>query len=253
MKKDMIKWCEYHQSPWHNTNECHSKQSLVAKLKASESEVDYDSKSNHEGGNHIIDVEPSAMVSTPKVQPSKLEEPEEGECLFHSQMWVTGAPIHFIVNKGSQKNMISGEVVKQLDLPTTPHPQPYTIGWLHQGRDLCISQQCRLPYDIKPFKDEVLCDIAPLKVCDVILGQPYLWKHHFVYESRPRSVIITLGRQLYRIPEVAPPTAISLISANHCSKVISQTRKFIFFVICAHSKKKVAATSVASTQRLSLQ
>jgi hypothetical protein len=63
-----------------------------------------------------------------------------------------------------------------------------------------------LPYDIKPFKDEVLCDISPLEVCDVILGQPYLWKHHVVYESRPRSVIITLGRQLYRIPEVALPT-----------------------------------------------
>jgi hypothetical protein len=135
----------------------------------------------------------------------------------------------------------------------TPHPQPYTIGWLRQGRDLCVSQQCRLPYDIKPFKDEVLCDISPLEVCDVLLGQPYLWKRHVVYESRPRSVIITLGRQLYRIPEVAPPTAISLISAKQCSKVISQTEKFIFFVIHAHSKKKVIATSVASTQCLSLQ
>jgi hypothetical protein len=36
-------------------------------------------------------------------------------------------------------------------------------------------------------------------------------------------------------------------------KVISQTGKFIFFFICAHSKKKVIATSVASTQGLSLQ
>jgi hypothetical protein len=98
-----------------------------------------------------------------------------------------------------------------------------------------------------------LCDIAPLEVCDVLLGQPYLWKHHVVYESRPCSVIITLGRQLYRIPEVAPPTAISLIFVKQCSKVISQTEKFIFFVICAHSKQKVVTTYVASTQSLSLQ
>jgi hypothetical protein len=201
----------------------------------------------------IIDVEPSATVTTTKVQPSEPEEPEEGERLFHSQMWVKGAPLHFIVDSGSQKNLISAEVIKRLDLPMTPHPQPYTIGWLRQGRDLCVSQQCRLPYDIKPFKDEVLCDISPLEVCDVLLGQPYLWKHHVVYESRPHSVIITLGRQLYRIPEVAPPTAISLISAKKCSKVISQTRKFIFFVIHAHSKKKVTTTSMASTQSLSLQ
>jgi hypothetical protein len=74
-----------------------------------------------------------------------------------------------------------------------------------------------------------------------------------VYESIPCSVIITLGRQLYMIPEVAPPTAISLIYAKQCSKVISQTEKFVFFVIRAHSKQKVATTSMASTQSLSLQ
>ena len=51
------------------------------------------------------------------------------------------------------------------------HPHPYTIGWLRQGRDLCVIQKCCLPYDIKTFKDEVLCDIAPLEFCDVLLGQ----------------------------------------------------------------------------------
>ena len=48
--------------------------------------------------------------------------------------------------------------------------------------------------------DEVLCDVAPLEVFDVLLGQPYLWKRYAIYESRPRSVIIILGGNLYRIP-----------------------------------------------------
>ena len=134
-----------------------------------------------------------------------------------------------------------------------PHPRPYTIRWVHQGRDLRITQQCHLPYNIKPFKDEVLCDISPIEVCDVILGQPYLWKQHVVYESRPRSVIITLDRKLYRIPYVSPPTAISLIFAKKCRKVISQTDKFVFFMIHFQSEQKVVATSMASTQGLSMQ
>jgi hypothetical protein len=100
-------------------------------------------------------------------------------------MWVKGTPLHFIVDSGSQKNLISAEVIKQLDFPTTPHLQPYNIGWLYQGRDLCVIQQCRLSYGIKPFKDEVLGDVAPLEVCDVLLGQPYMWKCHVIYESRP--------------------------------------------------------------------
>jgi len=156
-------------------------------------------------------------------------------------MWVKGSPLQFIVDSGSQKNLISAEVVKQLGLPTTAHPQPYIVGWLHQGRDLRVSQQCCLPYNIKPFTDEVLCDIAPLEVCDVLLGQPYLWKRHAVYESRPRAVIITLGNKLYRIPEVAPPTAISLITAKQCSKLISKTGKFVFLMICPQGKKKTVA------------
>jgi hypothetical protein len=34
-KKDMGKWCKYHKIPWHNTDECRSKQSLMVELKAS--------------------------------------------------------------------------------------------------------------------------------------------------------------------------------------------------------------------------
>jgi hypothetical protein len=58
-----------------------------------------------------------------------------------------------------------------------------------------------------------LCDIVPLEVFDVLLGQPFMWKHHVVYESQPKNVIITLGKRLYKIPEVAPKAYISLISA----------------------------------------
>ena len=50
-------------------------------------------------------------------------------------------------------------------------PTIETIGWLHQGQDLHVSQQCHLPYNIKPFTDKVLCDIAPLDVSHVLLGQ----------------------------------------------------------------------------------
>ena len=89
--------------------------------------------------------------------------------------------------------------------------------------------------------DEVLCDIAPLDVSDVLLGQPYLWKRHAVYESRPRAIIITLGNKLYRIPEIAPPTTISLVTAKQCSKLISQTRKFVFLMIRPQGKRKTVA------------
>jgi hypothetical protein len=119
-------------------------------------------------------MQPSATLATTKLDPCEPDETEEGESLFHSHMWVKGTPLHFIIDRGRKKNLTSAEVVKRLSLPITSHPQPYTIGWLCQGSDIHISQKCLLSYDIKPFKDEVLCDISPLEVCNVLLGQPYL-------------------------------------------------------------------------------
>jgi hypothetical protein len=123
---------------------------LVAKVKASESDAYYDSEPEPKRGRWIIDIEPSVTVATTKLQPGVPDELEEGECLFHSYMWVKGTPLHFIVDSGIQKNLISAEVIKRLALPTTLHPQPYTIGWLRQGSDLRVSQQCQLSYDTKP-------------------------------------------------------------------------------------------------------
>ena len=78
----------------------------------------------NEKGKHIIYVEPNANVATVKIQK---KDPEEAERLFHSQMWVKGSPLRFIVDNGSQKNLILADVMKRLGLPTTMHTQPYTI------------------------------------------------------------------------------------------------------------------------------
>jgi hypothetical protein len=61
----------------------------------------------------IIDAGPTSTVATAKIQPEEdHEEGERGEKLFHSQMCMKGTPPHFIFDSGSQKNIISVEVVK---------------------------------------------------------------------------------------------------------------------------------------------
>jgi hypothetical protein len=104
-------------------------------------------------------------------------------------------------------------------------------------------------HSIQPFKDEVLCDVSPLDVCDVLLGQPYMWRRHVVYESQPRSVIVTLGGHLYRIPEVVP----TIVPPKKCRKVVSHTAKFSFFTICSKGEQKNTATTTASSQALSIK
>jgi len=123
------------------------------------------------------------------------------------------------------------EFFKRFKLIMMQHTHPYTINWLIQGHDICVDQQCRMYYDIKPLKDDVLCDVYPLEVCDVFILKPYMWKFHVVYESMPLSFIITLGDQHYRVPKAFPNTVLSLISTKHCRKVVSKIGRFFLCMI----------------------
>ena len=103
--------------------------------------------------------------------------------MFHTQIWVQKNPLHLIVDNGIQKNFVYEYVVKILGLVTTPHPWAYNIGWMKDGQKLRITRQCNLTYFIKPFEDEVLCDLAPLSVADTLFKKPYLWDQHSTYQS----------------------------------------------------------------------
>ena len=79
---------------------------------------------------------------------------------------------------------------------------------------------------MKPFKYEVLFDVAPLEFCNVLLGQLDMWKCHVVYESWTRSFIVTLGGQIYRIPETVSPKTVA-----QCRKISSHIKKLFLLTI----------------------
>jgi len=94
----------------------------VAEVKAYELDVSFNYESKPEKGSHIIDAEPSATISTTKIQPNEPDELEEGERIYHSQMWVNVTLLHFIIDNGSEKNLILAVIIKHLALATTLNP-----------------------------------------------------------------------------------------------------------------------------------
>jgi hypothetical protein len=81
-KKDTRKWCEYHKIPWHNTEECRSKQSLVVELKASKSEVDSDSESNPKEGSRLSMLNLVPLSLPPKSSQANQKNQRKGNASF---------------------------------------------------------------------------------------------------------------------------------------------------------------------------
>ena len=72
----------------------------VSKLDAY-SDTESKPKKGNDRGKKIIDADPNATVATTKIQKEEPKDLEEEERLFHSQMWVKGSPLQFIVDSGS--------------------------------------------------------------------------------------------------------------------------------------------------------
>jgi hypothetical protein len=55
----------------------------VAEIKDKDLNPDSESVSENTGKRHIIDTDPTAIVTTTTIQPKKPTDPEEGKHLFH--------------------------------------------------------------------------------------------------------------------------------------------------------------------------
>ena len=88
-----------------------------------------------------------------------LEERGQRDNLFHSKVLVQDRGCALTIDHWSSINAISLEMVENPNLPTTLHPQPYTLPWCPDL--LLVKYQTKVQCSIGPFFFEVLCDVVP--------------------------------------------------------------------------------------------
>ena len=110
-----------------------------------------------------------------------LEERGQRDNLFHSKVLVQARGCAVTIDRRSSINAISLEMVEKLNLPTTLHPQPYTLPWCPDL--LLVKYQTKVQCSIGPLSFEVLCDVVPkyLVAFHMLLGEPWCTEHAASY------------------------------------------------------------------------
>ena len=75
-------------------------------------------------------------------------------------------------------------MVEKLNLNVTKHPHPYKLKWLNDQGEVRVDQQVLIPFSIgKSYRDEVLCDVAPMDASHLLLGRPWQYDRRATHDG----------------------------------------------------------------------
>ncbi|GJX15256.1 gag-pol polyprotein [Tanacetum coccineum] len=120
-----------------------------------------------------------ALSSTP-VREEKLQR----EAIFHTRCTVAQKVCSVIIDGGSCTNVASQTMVSKLGLLNEPHPAPYVIHWLNQGKGINVTHRVLLSFSIgKWYADKIWCDVIPMDACHVLLGRPWQFDRRVIHDG----------------------------------------------------------------------
>jgi hypothetical protein len=80
------------------------------------------------GIKYISSINSNSSVQSTKIE-SAIDQKKRRE-FFHVRVIVKHTKVDNLFDSGYQVNLISEAIVKKLGLKTTPHKNPYSLGWV---------------------------------------------------------------------------------------------------------------------------
>ncbi|XP_044489106.1 uncharacterized protein LOC123213696 [Mangifera indica] len=134
------------------------------------------------------------------IQPKDSNDEEQREHIFHIRCHVKDKVCSMIIDSGSCINVASTLLVDKLNLETFKHPKQYKLQWLNECGEIRVTKQVLVAFSIGKYKDEALCDVAPMHAGHILLCQPWQldrkvthnsYKNKYSFEFNNQIVILT--------------------------------------------------------------
>lgn len=104
--------------------------------------------------------------------------------IFRFTCMIKGRICTYAIDSGSCRNVIADDAVEKLGLVCEPHPAPYTLGWLDERVNVCITHRALVPFSIGDFyRDRTYCDIAPMDISHLLLGRPWEFDRRIIHDG----------------------------------------------------------------------
>ena len=177
---------------------------------------------------------------------SNIKQKNEGKRieLFYIRVTSKHTKIDTLFNTGSQENLISESLVKQLGLKTHNHPNPYPLGWLKEQIQIHVTKQCRLKFAITAnYIDEVELDVISLDICGIVLGSPYLYDRDAVFYRKEHMYHLIKYEIKYIVRAHKNKDHLNLINANQMKRLVSSSRRYILMSIKEQHKDLIDTCS----------
>lgn len=73
--------------------------------------------------------------------------------MFKTTCKESGKCCNVVIDSRSTNNLVFIEMVEKLGLEKMVHPTPYKVSWLHKDRQVLVSQQCKVKFQIGGYED----------------------------------------------------------------------------------------------------
>jgi hypothetical protein len=181
----------------------------------------------YQGNNYVASTSSSsnANVNVTQQEKTRIE-------LFHIRVVSKHTKIDTLFDSGSQANLISEETVKKLKLETSPHPNPYPLGWICDNAKLQVTRKCKLRFSITAnFVDEVELDVILLDICGIVLGSLYLYDRKAIFYRQENKYHLFKDGVEYVVRAHTKKMNLSIINAGKMKTLVNASKNFVLLMI----------------------
>jgi hypothetical protein len=169
-----------------------------------------------------------ASTSSSNFAINETQHEKERMEIFHIRVISQHSKIDTLFYTRSQANLISEDIVKKLDLETTPHLKKHPLGWICDNAKLHVTRRCKLRFSItRNYIDEVELDVIPFDICGIVFGSQYLYDRRAIFHRHENKYHLFKNEVEYIVRAHTKKMNLSLTNVGQMKRLVNPSKNLV--------------------------